>query len=84
MSTDSSKTTNEQKAADAKPARRGDLLRAGEATDPTVQKLLAERQAHVSNAGLEVDPAVAEQRKAALKQIAAIDEQLEELGYTAK
>jgi len=49
-----------------------------------VQKLLAERQAHVSNASLEADPALVEQRKVANAAIKDIDDKLADLGYSAK
>jgi colicin import membrane protein len=67
-----------------KSTRSGPLARAGESGDPDVHRLLAERQAHVSNAGLEPDPAQEAVRKAARDAIDAIDDQLAELGYTAK
>jgi len=79
--------TRTSTAADAKTeheTKTGTLAPASESGDPDVHKLLADRQAHVSNAGLEVDPAVEAARKAAKEAIDAIDERLAELGYTAK
>jgi hypothetical protein len=70
--------------SDDKPARRGNLQPAGESGDPAVQKLLADRQAHVSNASTDIDPAVKEQRDAANKAIKEIDDKLADLGYSAK
>lgn len=70
--------------ADSKPVARGNLSPAGESGDPVVQKLLAERQAHVSNASLEADPALVEQRKVANAAIDQIDDKLADLGYSAK
>lgn len=65
-----------------KPTGRG-LAPAAESGDPEVHRLLAERQAHVSNAGLEPDPAQEVVRKDAKAAIAEIDEKLADLGYTA-
>lgn len=65
----------------AAPAR--ELAPAGQSGEPEVQKLLADRQAHVMNLG-EEDPQIAEQRKAAQKAIDEIDDKLADLGYTAK
>jgi len=67
-----------------KPARRGNLSPAGESGDPVVQKLLAERQAHTSNASMDADPALVEQRKVANAAIKDIDDKLADLGYSAK
>lgn len=66
---------------EAKPAAR-DLAPAGQSGDPEVQKLLADRQAHLMNLG-EEDPQIAEQRKAAQKVIDEIDRKLADLGYAA-
>jgi hypothetical protein len=65
-------------------AKTGPLAPASESGDPDVHKLLADRQAHVSNAGLEADPAVEAMRKASLDAIEDIDKRLAELGFTAK
>lgn len=67
----------------ASPAAKN-LAPASESGDPVVHKLLAERQAHVSNAGLEPDPTEDAVRKDARDAIEAIDKNLAELGYTAK
>jgi hypothetical protein len=64
--------------------RTGPLAPASESGDPDVHKLLADRQAHVSNAGLVVDPAVEAARKVSLDAIDDIDKRLAELGFTAK
>ncbi len=63
---------------------RGGLARAGESTDPVVQKLLAEREIHVSNGGFEDDPEIEARRKAAREAIKEIDDKLADLGYAAK
>jgi hypothetical protein len=73
----------EEKKADAKPAR-GTLLRAAESSDPRVHQLLAQREAHVSNGGLEDDPQIEENRKIALAAIKVVDDELAELGFIAK
>jgi hypothetical protein len=70
--------------ADYKAARRGNLSPAGESGDPAVQKLLADRQAHMSNANMDADPALVEQRKVANAAIKEIDDKLADLGFTAK
>lgn len=68
----------------AKTDHPGELAPAGQSGDPAIQKLLADRQAHVMNAGIEEDPEVKARRDAALEAIKDIDEKLEKLGYTAK
>jgi hypothetical protein len=60
------------------------LAPASESGDPEVHRLLAERQAHVSNAGMEPDPELEAVRKAAKESIDEIDKKLADLGYTAK
>lgn len=62
--------------------RRGALARAAESGDPAVQKLLAEREAHVMNS--QPDPDLAAQREAAGKAIKDIDDKLADLGFTAE
>lgn len=62
---DEPKQESKSAKAPAKPA----LARAAESTSPDVHRLLADRQAHVSNGDA-----------AAVK---AVDEQLAELGFTA-
>lgn len=56
--------------------------RAGESGDPEVQRLLAQREAHVMNS--QPDPSFAAQREAAEKEIERIDKELNKLGYTAE
>jgi hypothetical protein len=73
-----------ESAQEAKSAPAGGLLPAAEASDPTVHRLLAERQAHMSTASIALDPTVEENKKVALKQVDEIDKQLADLGYTAK
>lgn len=73
---------SEPKTAEPKTAPPRDLAPAGQSGEPEVQKLLADRQAHVLNLG-EEDPQVAEQRRAARAAIAEIDKKLADLGYTA-
>jgi hypothetical protein len=68
----------------AKTDHPGELAPAGQSGDPAIQKLLADRQAHVMNAGIEEDPEVKARRDAALEAIKDIDEKLGKLGYTAK
>lgn len=68
------------KAAPAKTA----MAPAAESSDPLVHKLLADRQGHASVAYVEEDPSIAERKKAALAAISDIDEQLADLGFTAK
>lgn len=88
-SSSSAKASDTTKAEPAKsePAKsrhaKGDLAPAGQSGDPTVQKLLAERQGHVSNMSPD-DPEVALRRKAAQEAIDGIDEKLADLGYAAQ
>jgi hypothetical protein len=56
-------------------------LRASEATDPAVHKLLADRQAHQMNLDSLRPPENAEAVKAAEAALADVDKQLAELGY---
>lgn len=56
--------------------------RAAESGDPAVQKLLAEREAHLMNA--QPDPSLAAQREAAEKAVQDIDKRLNDLGFTAE
>jgi len=65
-------------------APKGALAPAGQSGDPTVQKLLAEREIHRQNAGLVDDEQTKRNRDEAKKKIDEIDKQLEDLGYTAK
>lgn len=65
-----------------KPASHATYGRAGESGDPAVQKLLAEREAHVMNS--QPDPSFAAQREAAEAAIKDIDKRLNELGFTAE
>jgi len=84
---DAARAETRTPAADAKPeptTKTGPLAPASESGDPDVHKLLADRQAHVSNAGLVVDPAVEAMRKASKEAIDDIDKRLAELGFTAK
>lgn len=79
----------ETKSTDSKststPAASGRRLApAAESSDPEVHRLLAERQAHVMNAGLEEDPEQERVRKDARDQVAEIDRKLADLGVTAK
>jgi transcription initiation factor TFIID subunit TAF12 len=67
----------------ATKTRRTGLIPAAEASDPEVHRLLAERQVHMSNAAVE-PPDVAESRKAAQARVDEIDDQLADLGYSAK
>jgi len=66
----------------------GELRPAAESSDPTVHRLLAERQGIVSSADLELDPEAEEvrklQRDVARAQVAEIDALLATYGYTAK
>jgi hypothetical protein len=66
----------------------GPLRPAAESSDPTVHKLLAERQAVVDNAGLEPDEEaeklIAAQKDVARARVAEIDARLESLGYGSK
>jgi len=69
-----------------KPAPKVSLAPAAESSDPGVHKLLAERQAHVTNlAALTPDKSVQERVDAAKAAIAAIDKQLaDDYGVTAQ
>jgi hypothetical protein len=62
--------------------RHSDLAPAGQSGDPTVQKLLAERELHRMHLEPAADPEA--HRAAAQKKIDDIDEQLADLGFTAK
>jgi hypothetical protein len=62
--------------------RSGALAPAGQSGDPTVQKLLAERELHRMHLEPAADPEA--HRAAAQKKIDDIDEQLADLGFTAK
>jgi hypothetical protein len=65
------------------PAPAPELAPAGQSGDPDVQKLLAEREGY--RLVLEPDdPEVQARRDAARKALDRIDEQLADLGYTAK
>lgn len=64
--------------------KRSGLLPASESGNPEVHQLLAQRQAHQMNAGLEPDAELEASRKDAKAKIDEIDEKLAELGYTAK
>lgn len=90
-----SKTSDTSSTEDAKTAAglkesdqarqdvpRGALAPAGQSGDPTIQKLLAEREIHRVN--IEPDPDFSERRDTAQKAIDKIDEELEKLGFTAK
>jgi hypothetical protein len=88
-STVASKSTSEPKVETAtavpgekRTVRRGDLAPAGQSGDPTVQKLLAERELHRMHLEPAADPEA--HRASAQKKIDDIDEQLADLGYTAK
>lgn len=70
-----------QKAA-GKSGRRVDLASAGASGDPDVQRLLAQREAHLMNS--QPDPSFAAQREAAEQALRDIDDALAELGYTVK
>lgn len=76
----------EAKTAPAQPApvSRGNFAPASESTDPEVHQLLAQRQAHAMNVGLDEDPEQEAARKAAKDEIGRIDDRLTELGVTAK
>jgi hypothetical protein len=56
--------------------------RAAESGDPAVQRLLAEREAHLMNS--QPDPDLAAQREAADRAVKDIDKRLNELGFTAE
>src|SRR5262245_33362169 len=87
VSTKDSKTdVKAEKLKDSDQAKtdHGELAPAGQSGDPYVQKLLAERQGHVMNAGIEHDPEVEARQQAAREAIEKIDDELAELGYTAK
>jgi hypothetical protein len=60
---------------------RVNLAAAGASGDPDVQRLLAQREAHVMNS--QPDPSFAARREDAEKAIEEIDDRLAELGYTA-
>jgi hypothetical protein len=74
------------KAADKpvdKPAEKPvKYARAAESGDPEVQRLLAQREAHVMNS--QPDPSFAAQREAAQAEIERIDKALNKLGFTAE
>jgi hypothetical protein len=68
----------------AKTDNPGGLAPAGQSGDPTVQKLLAEREIHRLNAGLVDDEETKRNREQAQQEIDRIDDELAKLGYTAK
>lgn len=70
------------KATDKPAEKPVKYARAGESGDPEVQRLLAQREAHVMNS--QPDPSFAAQREAAQAEIERIDKALNELGYTAE
>lgn len=78
MATDTPKA---DKPAD-KAEPKAKLGRAGESGDPAVQRLLAQREAHVMNS--QPDPSFAAQREAAQAEIERIDKELNKLGFTAE
>lgn len=68
----------------AKTDNPGGLAPAGQSGDPTVQKLLAEREIYRMNKEEAEGPRDKATADEAGKKIDEIDKQLEELGYTAK
>jgi hypothetical protein len=80
MATETPKATADKPADKAEP--KGKYARAAESGDPAVQRLLAQREAHVMNS--QPDPSFAAQREAAAKAIKDIDAELNRLGFTAE
>jgi hypothetical protein len=72
-----SESKPEAKKSGPKPAPQG----VGESSDPAVHKLLADRQSLESNRALVEPEPNPDAVKAVDEQIAAVDEQLGELGY---
>jgi hypothetical protein len=74
-------TKPEPKPEESK-AKAKDLAPAGQSGDPTVHKLLAERQGHLL--ALTPDPDYQARRDAAQAAIDEIDKSLADLGFSAK
>lgn len=79
---DPKNTTAGTAKTDRPAAGPGPLAPAGQAGDPAVQKLLADREGH--RLALDPDPDAEARRVTAQQAIDVIDAELERLGFTAR